>query len=441
MTDKYFPKVTIVSSVPLRNDRGNGILMKSLFAGWPKEQLSQIYFQVFVPHMPIDSGCHEYRAITLTGRTQRITQTQNSPQYKLFTDSEHNVSKSARYLKFVQKLKRQDRGFEWLWTANEIWMSNSWIGHVLERHLNELQPDIVYALFDKYPITKITTLACEKLNIPLFMHVADDFVMALYQNRPLAFKLQVESRRWFKRAVATASERAAISPPMAEEYSRRYNKPWTWYTTLVDPESYDPSPIESIGSKKLIYAGNLDLGRWQSLNSLALALEQLREEKGIEAKLHIYSPPNQIDQHRYVLDIPHVTELCGWAPPADLPKIFHCADILVHVESFQTEFTEFTKLSFSTKLSQYMMAGRCILALGPRTLGSLNVIQTANAGVVVHENDQRVIMNRLYQILIDSGMRQQLAQNGRNWAIQHVSIKSGRERFRQQIIQAAMGEE
>lgn len=434
MTDKQYPNVTIVSSNPLRDDMCNGILMRSLFSSWPRERLAQVYFRVVVPHLPNGNDCHDYRMIGLTGSVRQVASSLSAASIQPTGSS--CLTKVNSRQRLIRKLKQRGSLFPWLQSAQELWAAQPWIGRSLERQLRELRPDIVYALMGNYSLTKITTIACQKLGIPLFVHVTDDFVTALYQGRPLASKLQAGSQRWLDRAVDTADGLAAISPVMAREYGRRFQKEWGWFTTLIDADAYEPSPRKQDGTIHLVYAGSLGLGRWESLRALATALKGLRDQQGAKPRLTIYSSAEQLNEHRRALDIPGVTDLRGWLPPSELPRVFHEADVLVHAESFQPSHADFTRLSFSTKLSQYMMAGRCILAIGPENLGSIRVLLEANAAVAIGQPDSDSIQAGLQGILADSDTRQRLARNGREWARKNVDLQSGQENFRQEIVKA-----
>ncbi|MCE5266870.1 MAG: glycosyltransferase, partial [Planctomycetaceae bacterium] len=350
------------------------MLMRSLFLGWPQEKLSQIYFPLAVTHMPDAAVCREYRLIRVSGNVQRVngaeaaavatTRKQGSPR-----------GSGPRWRRAVAQVTRRSEVMRWLRPGFELWYAHSWLGAVLERQLGELRPDIVYALLGNYCLTKLTCLACERLGIPLFVHVTDDFVTSLYGQMPFGSRLQAASESWFRRTVGLADGVAAISPVMAEDYGHRYGKPWNWFTTLIDAGAYDPSPRAADGTIRLVYAGNLGLGRWRSLVELGAALRALREEDGIDARLTIYSTPEQIEMHRGELSSPPVVELGGWLAPKELPRAFHDADVLVHAESFDPAVANYTRLSFSTKLSQYMMAGRGVLMFGPTEIGSARMIE------------------------------------------------------------------
>jgi glycosyltransferase involved in cell wall biosynthesis len=343
-----------------------------------------------------------------------------------------NVTDSRRLL--VQQLRNRPFARRWLKLVQELWYGHSWLSRVLERQLRELRPDVVYALLGNYALTRLTCRTCEKLGIPLFLHVTDDFVTAMYQHAPFSHRLQSASLKWFGRAVKHAGCCAAVSPAMAEEYERRFGQAWTWYTTLVDKDDYDPSPPVPSTTVRLVYAGNLGLNRWKVLRGLGTALASLGSGEGMDIRLWIYSSPEQLHVHGAALEIPGVTELKGWLDHKDLPGVFHTSDILVHVESDDSTTVALTRFSFSTKLSQYMMASRCVLAIGPRHLASMQVVREAEAGLIVEDLTCEASQRALRAILRDEHLRSHCGANGRGWAIQWTDAGHRRAQFRADLL-------
>ena len=324
----------------------------------------------------------------------------------------------------------------WLRPCVEGWSIYSPLGSVLQRQLRELRPDCVYALLGNYYMTRLVYTACQQLDIPLFVHVTDDFVTSLYKDLPLAGRLQKASDQWFRRAVQYASGLAAISPIMADEFESRYGKPWSWFTTLIDADEYRPEPRSADGTVRFVFAGNLGLQRWRTLRELALALRGLQMNHGLESRLAIYTSYDQLDQHRAALDIRPVTQLEGWRSPDQLPAIFRDADVLVHVESFDPAVADYTKLSFSTKLSQYMMAGRCVLAIGPESLASMQIIGREGAGALIHSASAAEMADPLAALISSVSRREECGRKGRRWAEQWMNRPRASLRFQQQIIAA-----
>lgn len=432
-----YPRVVVVSANPLRRDLASGIAMRSLFADWPKDRLAQIYLPAAVPYPPEMDVCREYRMIRTCGLVRRFQQAEERPLEINREDAAQKRPAAASWPGRLARKVRNRRGLNrWARLLQEGWYAYSWVGKVLERELRGLKPDIVLAMMGNWCLTKITCAACERLAVPLYLKTNDDFVEALYRDVPFSAKVRALSDRWYRRAVNSADGLATISPVMSEEFARRYGKKWDWFTTLIDADDYDPAPRRADGTVRLTYAGNLGLERWRTLRELALALKQLGENHALDVHLAIYSSPSQTDAHRRALDVPPVTELRGWAAPEDLPRIFHGSDILVHVESFAPDMADITRLSFSTKLSQYMMAGRCVLMVGPHDGGSAKMVRLTGAGITVGSIDPKSLQAALHPVLAGAPLRADHANQGRLWALQWFEAQAGRERFRRTVVEA-----
>ena len=437
MKSAEYPRVAIVSMNPIRGDQCNGMLMKSLFEGWPRERLAQVYFPTIVNWTPDACICGEYRTIRPWGQVRRL-QFSNAHSNQLGPSTTVTSRGSSDLLRrTVASITKHRSLMNWLRPCAELWSANFPLRRILTRQLHELRPDCVYALLGNYHLTKTVYLTCSRLGLPLFTHVTDDFVTAQYEGMQLKSTMQTLSDRWFRKAIKYSGGLAAISPLMAEEFEERYDRKWTWYTTGINPAEYDPTPRQPDGTIRLVYSGNLTLERWQTLRTLALALQALSQQRLPPVKLSVYAPENHLRAYQSALAVPGITELCGWKQPHELPKVFHNSDILVHSESFSPGIAAYTRLSFSTKLSQYMMAGRCLLAVGPAEAGSLRMIARVGAGIVTNEAEPKAIARAIERLIRDPVQRQLFADRGRQWALRCCDRTTAHKRFREELAAIA----
>ena len=433
------PRVTVVSANPIRRDQSNGILMRSLFLGWPPDRLSQVFFPVVLYHAPDTEVCGEYRLVRPWGGVRRVRGTDTAAESHPAVRPAARVSQSPGFLRrVVGSVRSMNSLMPWLRTGLELWGAHSHLVTVLEKQLRELRPEIVYALIGNYWLTRVTCEACERLGLPLFIHVSDDYVTSSYLTGPLASSLRSKSDEWFRRIVRYSAGRAAISPVMAEAYEQRYGKSWDWFTTLLEAGAYRPAARPPDGVLRLTYAGHVSLDRWRPLRQLADALARLRHGRGVESRLQIFTPPDQVKLYREAMDVPPITDVRGWVPPEQLPDLFHESDILVHAESSDPVIAAYTALSFSTKISQYMMAGRPVLGLGPNDLGSMEMIRRASAGITIDSVNADVISDALSAFVLDERQREACGRRGRRFAEEWFEAGAGRRRF-QESITAALG--
>lgn len=419
------PRVAVVSVNPIRADQANGILMRSLWRGWPKDRLAQVYFPAVALHAPDWSVCGDYRRVRFWGHAEKL----NAELASVVT-----TSGPTTYASVAKRIAAHPSLLNWLRPALDLWSAHvAPMRMALKRQLRDIQPDCVYALLGNYWLTRVTVDVCRDLNLPFYLHVTDDYAGPLYANSPLRHWLADASRQAFEEAVGESAGRAAISPVMAEEYQRRYGLPWDWFTTLIDPQDYQPEPRHSDAKTlRLVYAGGLKLGRDQVLLRLADALQAFCKRSGVDAVLDVFgASANAGATGRRLEDHPFV-RMRGWADPSTLPTTFHESDILVHVESPVPAIAAYTRWSFSTKLSQYMMAGRPILGVGPADLGSMEMIRRTGSGVTISDAELQG-GDRLAEFLSDKAARHDHANQGRAWAEEWFDGSKGRARFSERI--------
>ena len=66
----------------------------------------------------------------------------------------------------------------------------------------------------------------------------------------------------------------------------------------------------------------------------------------------------------------------------EVKNVQAAADILLHVENFSLKDKLTTRLSFSTKLVDYFYQGKCIFAVGPKDVASIDYLMKNDAAVV-----------------------------------------------------------
>lgn len=124
--------------------------------------------------------------------------------------------------------------------------------------------------------------------------------------------------------------------------------------------------------------------------------------------LEVYSNlmyPDAIAQ----LDIPNGCVFKGWVHGEDYLRLLQDADVAVHVESFSEAMCRRTRLSISTKIADYLGAGKCIMAIGRADLASIQHINEVACVV----NDISKIEDAVEKLAEDVSFRQNLSTKAR----------------------------
>ena len=132
---------------------------------------------------------------------------------------------------------------------------------------------------------------------------------------------------------------------------------------------------------KLVFTGNISSGRYKQLAAIGEAIKKInKDEKKLE--LDIYTLTPMTAKLKMMLDIDGVVNLKGGVSADEIYQIQKNADILVHVESFDLKNRLAVHQSFSTKIVDYLHQAKCIFAVGPKDVASIDYLLKNDAAIV-----------------------------------------------------------
>lgn len=296
-----------------------------------------------------------------------------------------------------------------------IWRLSGWRSGDLEDFLTKLRPTAIFAVVtDARHHLRIAESLAGLLDIPLYLYIMDD-VLAL--NGSITSKLMKAAiERNLRRLTTKAAGTFYIVEELRDEYEERLESSGgVILRKAMDPSVHKHAPEEGGRDMNLVFSGNLNLGRLQVLDAVAKQLGACP----VKATLHIYSSLALTPADQSVLEAMPNAVFHGSVHPDRLPDIWSRADVLVHVESFLDATS--ARLSFSTKLVDYLSAGRCILALGNPSLASMRYLARHDAAIIVPAAED--IADGIVAIS-DSTLREDYARAALKVAESHHSRKA-----------------
>ncbi|MEU1679460.1 glycosyl transferase family 1 [Micromonospora zamorensis] len=427
------PRVLVVGAEPFGRSSGTGITLSNLFDGWPRDRLAQVYttrtepssnvceqyFAVDPWNAPVD---HVVRSVLTRGRTA----TAGSAAAAAAVPAGGNGSwkgQARRSMRAVADL------------------SPLLVPADLRAWARRFHPDVVYSVLGSVRVIRLARRLAGTCGVPIVPHFMDDWPATLYSNGELFGLGRRAVDAGLGGVVRRATSGLCISAPMAEEYQRRYGIPFAPFMNCVQESAFDdrreaPPAVAGAGPVEFVYVGGLHLDRWASLARLGAALERLASPPG-PARLTLYAPES--DLARYGAAFAHLpaVRLARSIGSAEVAPVLWAADVLVHVESFKPEIAQYTRLSLSTKLPQYLAAGRPILGHGPGDLASMRHIVTTRAGLVVGEEDLELLIRRAGELCGDPLLRRRLGDRGYVYAKAHHAKKEVAARFAEHLARVA----
>jgi len=421
---KKHPRVLIVSHNAMSDTQSNGKTLSVFFKHWDTECLAQVYLTTDVPDFSV---CHKYfqindfdivRRFFLNKKKQgRIVEKTSVAEMKSLKDE---VTKSP-----TLKLLRRNISPFFRLLRDLMWSFSGYKTRELTKFIEEFNPQIIFFQSSSgvfaYSLTK---WVCKSKNIPLIMQVTDDYVSGMFTLDPFFWIQMLRVRLAFKWAISYSSCVVAIGEKMVKEYKTRFGGN---YTIAMNSASEISLPKYTADNQVInfVYAGNLGLNRWKILVLLASCLEELKNDEGICAYLSIYSLIEPDAEELKFLNKSTCSEFKGSLTTEQLNDVKTHSDVLVHVEAFDKTNKNITRLSISTKIPEYLASGRCIFAVGPEDVASMQYIVEDQLGVAVLSDRKEELKEALKDIIMDKEKRISYSEKGIGVArLRHNSQKT-----------------
>lgn len=377
-----FPRVLHVGFEPIGSATNTGLTLASMFGGWPRSEMFELY--LICGQTGGSAGKNALVAspwaAPLDAAARKIVGSRiPSPASDGMNDSIRGRSEA---LPLRYRLRASAAALN---EAGPVIARGAWLEPV-----RQFRPHVIHSLLGTVRITKFVAALAARLDVPVVPHFMDDWMENLFADG----QVMGVPRRQLERALARVLDRAplvlAIGTDMKEEFETRFDRPCEVVGNSVDFDVFARLERVRISgvTPTFTYMGGLHLGRDRALSAVAASIDRRR---GIApAKLVIHAPANDAARLAALTDqFPDVVERGGTLPPNEVPGRLVASDVLVFVESARPEIHAFTRLSVSTKVPEYLAAGRPVLVVGPRQQASVRALMSGPASRFASADDPR----------------------------------------------------
>lgn len=412
-------RVLVLSHNAFSQSQNNGKTLESFFADWDKSALAQIYLQ---PDNPDLDFCQQYFRITDYEALNNVVFGGNIGHEIAAASSNDQFIKSThpfiQKLYFARRSSSERRGLNKLvheglvhrhpaptFIRDLVWSLARWKTNELCSWVQRFSPDVLFFQGSNSVFGyKIAFWLCDTFRLPLVLQLTDDYTRPLHKKSLLELTIKQKYVACLRAGIKRASTVITISPQMEHEYRCRFGGTYTTLMNSIVCRDVKPEPSRA-PSLKLLYAGNVLLQRWRVLESIAIALRELKQHRGFDCIIHVHSPtaiPSEI-----LARLQAQPQLrCGPSlSQHQLASAMEDSNILVHVESFDEKMRTITRLSVSTKIPEYMASSRCILAVGPSDVASIQYLRENMYAHVIESDEVSVIRARLDMLISDKRRR------------------------------------
>ena len=389
------PRVIIVMTTPYSTNSSSRSL-DSYFHYWERDSVRQIFSRNWKPqkghcgelyqikdsdllkrwlHRPVDIGTiYHYEDLDEQGTSQVIDEGDLTSQgYKL----------GRSHTPMVELL----RGL--------LWREKYWCTEKLVKWLDAYKPELIFYNFtNNLFLQKIVLFIADRYDIPIVTAVGDDYYFNDKNSFSPAYHL---FRRKYKNLTEAIFAHKGCAVYGCDKIRDKYNEVFglngetVYFNTTVIRKPFCPINTEN---PKIVYFGNIRLGRNHALKSIADALGRIDSSY----KLEVYS--NEQDEAVYGELKAHPNVVwAGAIPYAEVLRETSSCDIYVAAEGFREEDINFTRYSLSTKAADGLASGAAVLAYGPAESGLIDYLQKTDAAFVCTEEDR--IEDVIRQLLAD----------------------------------------
>ncbi len=378
MENKNLPKVLVVSINAWRDNTGINTLI-DFFKCWDSDKIAQIYTRAALPKTTV---CNNFFRIPESSiirsiikrntKTGSIVKNEiNSINNNTELNNENRIySHSHNKLNSILSLCREI-----------VWKIGKWKTAELNEFIDNFDADVLFIpIYPTIYMGRIQKYVMKRTGKPVVSYLADDnFTFKAIAKEPFSFIHRLFLRPYIKYIVKNSKKLLVISPKQKDEYDKLFNTDCEIMTKGIDFSTipYEQKPLNS--PIKMVYTGKLIIGRWLSLAKIAETMDEINKD-GVKIEFDIYTTDTLTSEQKSALNR-NGCQVKGSLTLDEVQIVQKNADILVFVESLENKFKHTARLSFSTKITDYLKNGKCIFAIGDKEIAPIDYFNRYDSAI------------------------------------------------------------
>lgn len=390
------PRVLVISSSAWDDNNVFGNTFSNLFTGWDRNHIFNIFCDEGLPNTNV---CKYYYQMSEKMIVKNMLNMSNPSGVPLVVENKTNASHHTlrrKELFIVNQIKRT-RLQLFFWLRDLMWLFGNWKSSSLYNWIDNISPEIIFLpMYTSFFMNIVQMHIVKYCKKPYIYFTSDDGCsLKQFSLSPLFWIDRIIKRPLYKQNIAGSKFVYVISEKQKMEYEKIFGKECRLLFKGAD-FSTPPKLKKTEMPLNIVYTGNLGVGRWKSLVEIAKAIDFLNNEcSGFN--FFIYSITPLTGAMKKAFSKHNSIKYRGAIESSEVKCIQEKADVLVHVESFNIKDKLRVRLSFSTKLVDYFNSARCILAVGPSNIASIEYLMQNDAAIVISKRED--IVEKLSYIL------------------------------------------
>ena len=418
--DSNYPRVLIIGRVAWTKGQST---LASIFNGYPPDKLAYICIETQEPDY---SRCANHFQISEIALVKKLL------IWNTKTGSHRLPQASTKEVKSLEQKEastlgwvRKHRSSLFLYVREVLWRLGGWKTKELTDFIKEFQPDVLFFVGDPLPLmNRLQWYVLKQTGLPAGVFLMDD----VWEYNSGFSWIRYMLRKEVKKLIPACKAHFAISEMMKREYDELFNINCSILTKSITPKETEPDFLQLHHPIQMVYTGKLIYGRDKSLAKVAEALSEINAGGKTEAELHIYTQTEITPQLEESLSITGSSFLHKPVPYSEVTKILDASDIVMFVESLEDKQKYIARLSFSTKVTDYLASGKCILVVGAADIAPIAYLQENNAAQICTSYDE--IPTQVQDLIAHSEKIPVLAKNAYRLGLE----KHGEELMHERLL-------
>lgn len=306
-------------------------------------------------------------------------------------DVQEHSNDLAAHRERYNKMKKK-RSPLMLFARECVWKIGKWKTKELQKFITDFSPDVILYAMDGYiHINRICRYVKRLTGAPSIGFFVDD---TFTYKQPYRFGdkiLRFFQRRSLKKLAKKTQAFWAITEQTKKEADDFFGVDSRIITKPVKIGEYYEWEIGS--PLRFLYTGNLGIGRDRSLLRLCDVIKKCFF--GF-VTVDVYTNTHVDEEIVKKLD----AGVCRINPPVPQAEVINLqknSDVLLFLEDVDGPNAKTARLSFSTKITDYFGAGRCILAFANKDIAPMSYFEKYSAAITVSSEEE--LKNKLKEII------------------------------------------
>lgn len=398
-----YPKLLVFSTNSLRRDGSNGKIIGELLFGWPSERIAQFYTYAEYPDSDV---CDNFYRVTNAEAVKSLLPFKKvggivSNQIKdrdIIHHSKDNLDGKRKPRKNPLTLLVRDLvwGFHG-WESKQFW---GWI--------KAFAPDVILLQAGESSyLHRIVLRVAKRIGVPFVILNTENYYMKNYNylvghGWEILYPIyKAECDKAFRCLMKNSAKEIYTNSVLDAQYYKSFGRHGI---VIYQGSSLSEMPDVRNTPPIISYAGNLGVNRHSALIELAEALVSVNSE----AMLDVYgrAPSEEVQK---ALESVKGLRYHGVVAYSKVLEVMRNSDYMVHVESNDPFWSKDLCAAFSTKISDILSAGKCLILYASPFLACSRFIADNHCGFLIQTKDQ--LIPRLKELLDSRNIKQELRNN------------------------------